>query len=391
MILKSLFNLAVVLVLLNLSIEIYHGAEGLNNNIISREEDLELDKKLKILNKPPLKSIQTEFGDTYDCINIYEQPAFDHPMLKNHKIQMKPNGIHGEQIDEPISNMVSSVLRSKLEGCPSETVPIRRTRKDELVNAKHLFNRIKRRHYVAAQPFAEKVYYGGRAQISIANPSVDPDKFSTGQIWIQNGPAKEVNSIEFGWAVYPQLFGDNKTRVFGLWTADGFQKTGCYNMLCPGFVQVHPEYSFGEQIRAGTYAGNQRTFDFSVHRDPESGNWWFINGKDLAKIGYWPKEIFTHLATNASVIGYGGVAGADLGEPTPPMGYGHLPDLYFENTCFMVNMKVINDRGNDVNFDTSKVQLNRDTKTNCYDLTFPDKDIFVGIMIFFGGPGGNCP
>ncbi|KAI3877708.1 hypothetical protein MKW98_020189 [Papaver atlanticum] len=315
---------------------------------------MELDKKLKTLNKHPVKSFKTELGYTYDFINIYKQPAFDHPLLRNHKIQMKPNLIHREQVDEPIFNTVSSVVRSKLEGCPSETVPIRRTTKEELVNAKHLSNGIKRRHYVSAQPFAEKVYYGSSAKIYVTNPTVDPDKFSTAQIWIR------------------MLFGDNKTRVFGLWTV----QTGCYNILCPGFVQVHPKYSFGEYIGVGTYGGIQRVFDFSVHRDPER---------------YWPKEIFTHLAENASVIGYGGVAGADLGEPTPPMGHGYL--LYFNTkyTCYMFNMKVANNRGKYFNFDTSKVQLDHDAKTSCYDLIVPGRDIFRGIMMFFGGPGGDCP
>ncbi|KAI3949968.1 hypothetical protein MKW92_017080 [Papaver armeniacum] len=338
-----------------------------------------------------MKSIKTEFGDIYDCINIYKQPAFDHPLLRNHKIQMKPNLNQEEQIDEPISNMVPNVVRSKLEGCPSKTVPIRRTTKEELINAKLLSTWIKRRHYVSAQPVADKVYYGGSAKIAVANPSVDQNKFSTGQIWIQNGPAEELNSIEFGWAVYPELFGDNEARVFGLWTADGFKQTGCYNMLCPGFVQVHPEYSFGEHINAGTYGGDQRAFYFSVHRDPESGNWWFVNGVDNAKIGYWPKELFTHLEKNASVIGYGGVAGADLGELTPPMGHGHPPVFDSQYTCCMLNMKVANDRGDFVDFDTSKVQLNRDTKTSCYDLIFPGRDLLNGIIMFFGGPGGDCP
>ncbi|KAI3855924.1 hypothetical protein MKX03_027468 [Papaver bracteatum] len=375
--LKSLSDWVLLIMLLKLTLEDYHGVEGRNNKLASKEEDIELDKKLMILNKPPIKSIQTKLGDTYDCINVYKQPAFDHPLLRNHKIQMKPNLIQGEQIKEPIYNMVSSDVRYKIKGCPSETVPIRRTTKEELVNAKHLSNWIKRRHYVSSQPFAEKVYYAGRAKISLANPRVDPYKFSTSQIWIQNGLAEELNSIEFGWSishlqnflylyVHPQLFGDNKTRVFGLWMV----QIGCYNMLFPGFVQVHPEYSFGEELTVGTYGGNQRVFDFSVHRDPESGNWWFINGKDNAKIGYWPKEIFTHLAKNASVIGYGGVAGADLAEFTLPMGYGYLPNINSTYTCCMAEMKVVDDRGRYLNFDTPKVQLDHDTEKRCYDIIF---------------------
>ncbi|MCL7029063.1 hypothetical protein MKW94_000878 [Papaver nudicaule] len=353
---------------------------------------MEFDNKLKILNKPPVKSIHTKFGDIYDCINIYKQPAFDHPLLKNHKIQMKPNVVRKDQSDEPISNIISSSVRSKVEGCPLDTVPIRRTTKQDLVNAELLTSWIKQRHFVSVQPFAEKVYYGASARITVANPGVEQDKYSTGQIWIQKGPAEELNSIEFGWAVHPQLFGDNDTRVFGLWTADGFKETGCYNMLCPGFVQIHPEYTFGERIKASTYgAWVQRAFDFSVHRDLESGNWWFINGVDNAKIGYWPKEIFTHLASNASVIGYGGAAGGEFGEPSPPMGHARLPVYDSRSTCCHVYMKLINDKGIYVDFDRSHVQLNHDTKTSCYDLIFPGREIFRGNIMLFGGPGGDCP
>jgi len=34
--------------------------------------------------------VQKEDGSTIDCIDIYKQPAFDHPLLKNHKLQV-PN------------------------------------------------------------------------------------------------------------------------------------------------------------------------------------------------------------------------------------------------------------------------------------------------------------
>ncbi|RZC88013.1 hypothetical protein C5167_004193 [Papaver somniferum] len=115
--LRNFINLIVVLVLLNIIFENYHGAEGMNDRIISKEEDKELDKKLKILNKHPVKSIQ-----------------------------MKPNLIQEQQNDVPLSNMVSSMARSKLDGCSSETVPIRSYTKEELINTKYLSNRIQPRH-----------------------------------------------------------------------------------------------------------------------------------------------------------------------------------------------------------------------------------------------------
>ncbi|KAF4388776.1 hypothetical protein G4B88_019053 [Cannabis sativa] len=61
--------------------------------ILSRDEILEIENQLERLNKSSIKAIKTQFGDIYDCVNFYEQPAFDHPLLKNHKydFQMRPS------------------------------------------------------------------------------------------------------------------------------------------------------------------------------------------------------------------------------------------------------------------------------------------------------------
>jgi len=32
---------------------------------------------------------ESEDGDIIDCVDIYEQPAFDHPALKNHTIKAR--------------------------------------------------------------------------------------------------------------------------------------------------------------------------------------------------------------------------------------------------------------------------------------------------------------
>ena len=34
------------------------------------------------------ESLQGVGGDIIDCVDIYQQPAFDHPFLKNHAIQV---------------------------------------------------------------------------------------------------------------------------------------------------------------------------------------------------------------------------------------------------------------------------------------------------------------
>ncbi|KAL1087953.1 hypothetical protein V6Z11_D08G218000 [Gossypium hirsutum] len=57
---------------------------------VSEEEKLGMERQLKIINKSPVKSFKTDYGDIFDCIDIYKQHAFDHPLLKDHKVQVQP-------------------------------------------------------------------------------------------------------------------------------------------------------------------------------------------------------------------------------------------------------------------------------------------------------------
>ncbi|XP_022637381.1 uncharacterized protein LOC111241785 [Vigna radiata var. radiata] len=74
------------------------------------KEEMELERQLKLINKPPLKTIHTKYGDTVDCIDINKQPAFDHPLLKNHKLQKKPS------IRKPIEKSSMKKLQACRDG-----------------------------------------------------------------------------------------------------------------------------------------------------------------------------------------------------------------------------------------------------------------------------------
>ncbi|KAI3841627.1 hypothetical protein MKW92_036999, partial [Papaver armeniacum] len=87
---------------------------------------------------------------------------------------------------------------------------------------------------------------------------------------------------------------------------------------------------------------------------------------------------------------YGGIAGGDLGDSFPPMGHAHLPVPDPKYTTCMADMKVAEKHGIFSDFDTSKVQLIRDAEESCYNLIYYGKYAINGIMIFFGGPGGDC-
>ncbi|KAL5100673.1 hypothetical protein RYX36_005000 [Vicia faba] len=103
------------------------------------KEDLELERQLNILNKPPIKSIHTMSGYIVDCVDINKQPAFDHPLLKNHKLQRKP--IFERNISEiRVQNLpIKSISIFEKVRCPERTVPIWRTTKNDLIK-KNLYS-----------------------------------------------------------------------------------------------------------------------------------------------------------------------------------------------------------------------------------------------------------
>jgi len=45
------------------------------------------------------------------------------------------------------------------------------------------------------------IYRGAESMISIHNVTVQNNQYSKSQIWLENGPRDELNSIQFGWAV----------------------------------------------------------------------------------------------------------------------------------------------------------------------------------------------
>uniref|UniRef100_A0ACD5WJF2 Uncharacterized protein n=1 Tax=Avena sativa TaxID=4498 RepID=A0ACD5WJF2_AVESA len=78
------------------------------------------------------KTIVVEDGDTYDCVDVYLQPAFNHPLLKDHEIQMEPSSFPiGLNAKSSIQHVASEAHLSIVE-CPTGMVPIlRNSRMDQ--------------------------------------------------------------------------------------------------------------------------------------------------------------------------------------------------------------------------------------------------------------------
>ncbi|XP_020243203.1 uncharacterized protein LOC109821428 [Asparagus officinalis] len=302
------------------------------------EEDLELEKQLKMLNKPPVKSFQSKSGHIYDCIDIYKQPAFDNPLLKDHKLQY-------------------AVMKTDVGE-----------------------------------------YYGASAKLIVYGfPNVKLDQATISQIWViggADGPEEKINTVQAGWhvrkiTVYPGIDGDSLTHLSTFWTADGY-KTGCFNFNCPGFVALSPDFGPGSEItELSVYGGIQKSIEISIFKDQKTGNWWLTYGHERSFVGYWPKELFNNLE-KATEVDYGGAVYSPFNEPSPPMGSGHLaiPTEGPNKTCYFLNVQLVNERNELYDPIYYKVHIIADI-TEYYNI---DNNYLSGppdgYQFRYGGPGG---
>ncbi|CAK8534661.1 unnamed protein product [Lathyrus sativus] len=360
---------------------------------VSKEEDLELERQLHIINKPPIKSIHTKSGYIIDCVDINKQPAFDHPLLKNHKLQRKP--IFEEKVIETrIQNSPikpKSILILEKFNCPKGTVPIRRTTKYDLIKKKSLFNGYNLTQNDSINHFARvylsivgSPYYGVSGTSSVWNPKVYKGQSSSSNLYVQKGYGDNYNKVSVGWHVFPELYNDNQTHLFSYWTSG---KNGCFDMLCKGFVQVDKSYTFGTRVSTtSTYGGKIIEAPFQISQDNVK-NWWLkVVDKD---IGYFPAALFSNL-NGADQVGFGGYTVTPAGTASPAMGSGHKPDKDFTHASYFRFVKQLDIVRNPFDPLPFEVQSYNDAP-NCYGvMNYEDKIKGEGYSIQFGGPGGKC-
>ncbi|AES71480.1 carboxyl-terminal peptidase [Medicago truncatula] len=356
------------------------------------------------INKPAVKTIQSPDGDLIDCILSHHQPAFDHPKLKGHKPldpPERPNGYYnnGEKVSERLQLWTDSG-----EECPEGTVPIRRTTEDDILRASSIkrFGRkpkpVRRDstssdHEHAILFVNGNQYFGAKANINVWAPHVtDGYEFSLSQIWVIAGSfGNDLNTLEAGWQVSPELYGDNYPRFFTYWTTDAYQTTGCYNLLCSGFIQTNNKIAIGATI-SPTSAYNSGQFDIGIMiwKDPKHGHWWLEYGGQL--VGYWPANMFSHLRSHASMVQFGGeiVNARSKGYHTDTqMGSGHFAEEGFKKAAYFRNLQVI-DWDNNL-LPLANIQHLAD-HSSCYNIKQGNNNVW-GTYFYYGGPGRNvkCP
>ncbi|XP_031475499.1 uncharacterized protein LOC116247458 [Nymphaea colorata] len=322
------------------------------------------ERRYTINNKRSISTVLSDQGDSVDCVDLYMQPAFTHPLLRNHTVQMRPT-VFPEETPQKTTALghehYSQHALLKSWSCPEGTIPL-----------------------VLLKTDYDGAFQGGSGVINIWNPHTEPNEFSSSKVLLK----RDDEFIHCGWMVYPSLFGDDRTRLFTYW--QGANGKGCYNLDCPGFVQVSHKVALGAFFTTISQRdGPAYTANFTVFKDPKDGNWWFVyQGESL---GYWPGILFSRLRGSAGTVEWGGeVINANPAGPhtTTQMGSGAFPGEGFRRASVLSNAAVV-----DLNYRKSdpKYYGYQVDKPKCYDILdqHDRRGKPLEYYFFYGGPGLN--
>ncbi|CAN8236686.1 unnamed protein product [Cochlearia groenlandica] len=341
-----------------------------------------------------IKSFKLNENMIYDCVDIYKQPSLSHPLLQNHQIQMEPSF----SISKP-KNKVKSKSENEdpnIIECPNGTVPILRNSKEYVANAsywskKHLNPLMKENpgwHVAGIRSTDKAPYHGVGAWMSVHDLNVSKEQVSHTSIFVGTGFNNDVNFIGTGWMVNPRDFGDGRTWSFGVWK--GANGAGCFNTICPGFIQVSKNIPIN--VPFPPQGKGEGDISVTILLDKKTRNWWTTHVDIFEKhipIGYWQKELFDKIKYDADNVGVMGATRASPSGVSPPMGNGQFPNKDDSKCASVAKVFFV-----DSDFKTllaEKLKLEKLLDSNqCYGLRGPKKGFFPTTNLFtYGGPGGE--
>ncbi|KAJ8449245.1 hypothetical protein Cgig2_002377 [Carnegiea gigantea] len=326
----------------------------------SPSEEMELEKQLKLINKPAIKSFVTEYGDILDCIPIDKQLAFDHPLLKNHSIQMRPSSnIH--RLERSPSRLKATPFLPRNKRCPKGTVVIKRVNKEDLLMAKFLSlqstNLVHQGQESSLPP--------GHQVATLSMPTKNVGILGTLNVW---GPKLAAHQFSIVNIFVASSDGSINNAVAAGWFKDSGKSTGCFNVFCSGFVQVSRKIPIGIVVHPlSTYGGSQYEITLRIIQDDVTGDWWLRMEDE--NVGYYPKNLFTTLGNGATAGGWGGEIYSSVVQNYPPMGSGHFPEEGFRKACFIDQMKLLDPSHSVIYPDKSKLQEHV-SMPKCYRLLY---------------------
>ena len=386
--------------------EIFVGREGAKVESIKALE--EMRRHLLSLYKGVTVSHSIALSDqVFDCMPIEQQPGV---RLSGAKHIADPPPVSPAMslfADLPHDKGGAEATQGTTEKCEAGTIPMHRITLAETARFKTLRNFFDkgpkgagRLHRHGAQPalappthayahaYQFLTNYGGYGALNLWNPIVSDgfpflEVFSLSQHWYSDGAATQT--AEVGWQVYPAKYNTHDAVLFVYWTADGYNKTGCYNLECSAFTQINNNYHLGGPWPSYSTAGGQQ-YEVWVGYYLYQGNWWLAVGGDW--VGYYPTSLYNggQMASSASEIDFGGETAPGTFY-WPSMGSGQFAEAGWQQAAYQRGISVRDING----YLSNALSLTVSQPSPlCFDATTPayDGSSDWTNYFYFGGPGG---
>jgi hypothetical protein len=349
------------------------------------------------------------------------------PELSGHAIEHAPSGLplaapndappRGAVFDDD-AGFVGADADAKAAGpiCPQGTVPIRRLTIEELERFRNLddFRKKVPAHLEGKQrgvpseeeapidgPTALHQYayvtqnvtnWGAESYLNLWSPYVQrSSEFSLSQIWVVRGSGADKETVEAGWQVYKDKYGDNRARLFIYFTPDNYGSGGCYNLDCDGFVQTNNSIVLGGAWSVySTLNGTQYAPKLLLYKDGTSGSWWLRYGDTW--VGYWPRTLFDAkgIRDNASNFKFGGEIidqQVNSVHTSTDMGSGNYPSAGFGLAAYQRALRYVDTTRT---YRTPSMTAIRDD-ADCYDIALRTSSSSTwNPQFYFGGRGYNA-
>jgi len=400
--------------------------KGAGERLASRKELRKMKKHLDRLYRGMVIEHVFSGDDGRDvaCVTLASQPALRHAKLHKHQIQLAPGKdvgvVRGELPDggkDPAGDETAGYggelrgdadAQGRKRACPKATVPLPLVKLADMARFPTLKaflakipggkpdDELKPEENVGPTDLHQYAYvreyidnWGAETVFNVWSPYVErSNEFSLSQMWVVRGSGSSRETIEAGWQVYRQKYGDWRARLFLYFTPDNYGDGGCYNLDCSGFVQVASNvYIAGGFTNYSTDGGSQYVFKLLWVRDPANGNWWLKYGNTW--VGYYPTELFdaSGLRDKSDKLSYGGeiIDRQTSGRHTrTDMGAGGFPGDGFGHTAYQRSLRYVDltytYRSHDGLFEA------RDD-ANCYDVDLKSSSGTWGDYFWFGGEG----
>lgn len=367
--------------------------------------------------KQVVKSFPGPSGETIDCVDIYSQPALKRPGMEGHVVQLAPGRVpqapnpsfnHEEKLQVP-----NQLFALTGETCPERSVPMERLTMDTLKRFRTLDEFFRKKYIDIRKPTggnsganiheyahaARSVNnWGAESIFNLWSPYVETTgEFSLSQMWVTRGSGASLQTVEGGWQVYHDLYGDWRAHLFIYFTPDNYGSGGCYNLSCNGFVQTNGTvYLAGGFTNYSSAGGGQPEFKLLWYKDGVAGgsnNWWLKYNDTW--VGYYPRTLFNSdgLANSSNYVDFGGEIVNDRTDnrhTETDMGSGYWPYQGYGWAAYQRAVRYVDTS----NYYQQATGLSRSVTNNmCYDLNLLSSTGSWEQYFYFGGSGRNtyCP